>query len=212
MTLKEMFSGLFSGKKEDQAEKPEEKKLSGGKKTGGEKNASKRVLMVIAPEKFRDEEFFEPKEIFEKEGFDITVASVKKTTAVGALGGKQKTDAALSDLSADGFDGICISGGGGSRTYLWDNKDLHRLINEFNDAGKPVGAICISPVVLAKAGVLKGRKCTVFNDEEGIKIIEESGSEVNPEKSMVCDGKIVTANGPKASVQFGRKMASLIRA
>lgn len=172
--------------------------------------SAKKILMVIAPEKFRDEEFFEPKAVFEKAGCGITVASTKVTEAVGTLGGVQKTDAALSELSAKDFDAICISGGGGSRTYLWDDKHLHALINDFAADGKAIGAICISPVILAKAGVLDGKKSTVFPDDEAIDIMTKSGSDVDPKTNVVRDGKIVTANGPKVSAAFGEELLKLM--
>ena len=43
---------------------------------------------------------------------------------------------------------------GGSEFY----EKTVALINDFNAAGKAIGAICISPVILSKAGILNGRK------------------------------------------------------
>ena len=172
--------------------------------------SAKKVLMVIAPEKFRDEEFFEPEAVFEKAGCEITVASTKRTKAAGTLGGIRETDAALSELSAKDFDAICISGGGGSRTYLWDDKDLHALINDFNAAGKAIGAICISPVILSKAGILNGKKSTVFPDDEAVDIMTKNGSDVDPKTNIVRDGNVVTANGPKVSAAFGEELLKIM--
>jgi len=47
---------------------------------------NKKVLMIIASQNFRDEEFLTPKQIFEKAGFNVIVASSSLNTAKGTLG------------------------------------------------------------------------------------------------------------------------------
>lgn len=46
----------------------------------------KKILMIVAPDKFRDEEFSHPREIFLKEGAIVTVASNSLGEAKGMLG------------------------------------------------------------------------------------------------------------------------------
>ena len=82
------------------------------------------------------------------------------------------------------------------------------LAVEANKAGKPVGAICIAPCILAKAGVLKGRRATVFPGKEYTDILREGGATV-VRAAVVEDGLLVTANGPNAAARFGD---ALIRA
>ncbi|NLI62591.1 MAG: DJ-1/PfpI family protein [Methanosarcinaceae archaeon] len=166
----------------------------------------KYILMVIAPENFRDEEFFEPKEVFEQNGFEVIVASTETGTAKGTQGGTFDIDFTVDRAKSERYDAIVISGGGGSRKHLWDNKTLHKLLNDFNSENKTVAAICISPVVLAKAGLLKEKKCTVFNDTESIEIIKKAGGKLDIEKNVVRDGNIITANGPAASKAFGEEV------
>ena len=68
---------------------------------GGEKEKVKikmekaKILMVIAPRNFRDEEFLQPKAVFEKNGFSVTVASKEVKEASGMLGAKAKVDLCL---------------------------------------------------------------------------------------------------------------------
>ena len=45
-----------------------------------------------------------------------------------------------------------VVGGGGAREDLWNNRTLFNILNAHHAAGKPVAAICIAPVVLARAG------------------------------------------------------------
>jgi protease I len=75
--------------------------------------------------------------------------------------------------------------------------------------GRVVGAICLAPVILANAGVLKGKSATVAGTEA--KAIEAAGARYTGPGVMV-DGNVVTANAPKASRLFGVKIADLLEA
>jgi protease I len=170
----------------------------------------KKILMVIAQENFRDEEFLQPREIFENAGFDITVATNQNKVAKGMLGGKVKPDTTISSEKADSYDAIVIAGGGGSKQYLWDNKELHEIVQDAYKQGKLIAAICISPVVLAKAGILKGKKSTVFNDPESVKQIKKAGAEYK-DQDVISDGHIITARDPKAARLFGKKVLEFLK-
>lgn len=74
----------------------------------------------------------------------------------------------------------------------------------------PLGAICIAPTILAKAHVLEGRRATVWNvDEKQSQLLEKYGAEYTGE-AVTIDGNIVTGNGPKAAVEFGKALAALV--
>jgi len=170
----------------------------------------KKILMIVAPERFRDEEFFEPRGVFEQNGFSVTVGSTRLGKAAGVLGGSVDVDVLIDDVSADGFDAITISGGGGSKVFLWNNPKLHALLNDAFSKGKVVSAICISPVVLAKAGLLKGKAAAIFNADDAIAAMIESGAELKQD-AVVRDGNIVTGNGPECSGLFGETVLSAIQ-
>ncbi|MEM2289438.1 MAG: DJ-1/PfpI family protein [Candidatus Hadarchaeales archaeon] len=164
----------------------------------------KRVLMVIAPENFRDEELFDTRSELEKAGIEVRVASTSKGTAVGMLGGRVRPDLRLEETNARDWDAIVFVGGVGCQVYFGDENALS-LAKEAAELGKKVCAICIAPVILANAGLLENRKATVW-DGEFRRMLEEKGAKyVN--KSVVVDGNIITANGPGAASEFGRTIA-----
>lgn len=162
----------------------------------------KKILMVVAQDNFRDEEYLEPRDILEDAGVSITVASNSTKEAHGALGAKIKPDISIKDAIMTEFDGLVIAGGGGSREHLWPNKDLQRLVKDAFDQDKLVAAICVSPVVLARAKILEDRDCTVFKDKECIAELEKGGG-LYTDKDVVVDGNIITARDPKAAEKFG---------
>ena len=68
-------------------------------------------------------------------------------------------------------------------------------------SAKVVAAICLAPVVLARAGILKGKKATYFNSPVSFREMKAGGA-VLVDKAVVTDGRIVTANGPAAAAEF----------
>ncbi|MGQ9788540.1 MAG: DJ-1/PfpI family protein [Candidatus Hadarchaeaceae archaeon] len=168
---------------------------------------AKKVLLIIAPENYRDEELFHTREELERAGVAITVASSKKGELQGMLGAKVTPDIVLDQVRVVDYDGIVFVGGSGSAVYFKDNKALLIAAEAFKK-GKVVGAICIAPVILANAGVLKYKKATVFPGDYVQKITD--GGAIYQEKPVVVDGKVVTANGPSSAREFGRAIAKLL--
>jgi protease I len=75
-------------------------------------------------------------------------------------------------------------------------------------AKKPLGAICLAPRILTSAGVLTGKKATVY-PTEGDKL-KEAG--VNYTANPVeIDGDIITADGPDSAKGFGEALAAALK-
>jgi protease I len=170
--------------------------------------SGKKILMIIAFWDFKDEEYFVPKEIFEKAGFEVKTASAQEGTASGSEGGEVEVDLILNEVAIDDFDAAVFVGGPGAHKHL-DDPTFHKIAQEAVAPQKLLAAICIAPAILAKAGVLKDKKATVWAsvlDKSAVKILKENGAKYQPD-SMVQDGNIITANGPAAAAEFGQKIA-----
>jgi len=168
--------------------------------------AGRKVLMVIAYRNFRDEEYKLPRRLLESAGAKVVVASTKVGTAVGMLGLRAKVDIPLSKASAKGFDAVIFVGGSGT-TALWGNKDALRLAREAAKRRKVLAAICLAPIILANAGVLRGKRATVWPSPDGrtVRMLKSKGA-VYVNKPVVKSGNIITANGPKAALSFAREI------
>lgn len=164
------------------------------------------VVMVIASRGFRDEEYSEPRALLERAGARVTVACSKAGEATGMLGLKVKPDILLTDVKSAYFDAIAFVGGSGSKEY-WDDPVAHRLAREFADRKKPTTAICLAPVTLARAGLLKGRAATVWPDatEEMVKQGANAKSQ-----GVVSDGQFITADGPQSAKAFGQALVKAL--
>ena len=166
----------------------------------------KKIVMVVAAGDFRDEEYFEPKAVFEKNGFSVTTASTVLDVVSGVKGGAVKPGLLLKDVKSSDFDAIVFVGGAGAQQY-WDDLTAHTLAKDFLKNGKVTAAICIGPVILARAGVLRNRKATVFESESAQ--LAEYGSQYTG-RDVEADGLIITAAGPFAAKEFGEKIAAAL--
>jgi protease I len=165
-----------------------------------------KILMVIPPERFRDEEYFQTKEELEKAGYRIITASIHKGICAGSRGGFVETDITLDEVICGNYDAVAYVGGGGSN-ILFNNPRAQAIAQEMNQAGKVVAAICLAPVILANAGVLRGKRATVAGTKA--RVIEENGA-IYTGPGVTVDGNIVTANAPKASRLFGKAIVETV--
>jgi len=171
----------------------------------------KRAALVVAFVDFRDEEYFIPKEILEKNGVETTTVSSKPGQARGVLGGETAVDALLSDAQAKDFDALVFVGGSGAAGYF-ENPDALRLCRETLSENKVLAAICIAPAVLAQADCLRGKKATVWSssfDKTFVKLLKQKGADYQ-DKAVISDGKIITANGPLAARRFAQAIVDTI--
>ncbi len=166
---------------------------------GGKELEGRRVLMVIAPEGYREEELSVPQGIFRELGAEVVVASTRRGIARGMFGGEVNVNITIGEVNLSDYDAIVIAGGAGSRQYLWDDNDLRALVTAAYEDNKPVGAICISPVVLARAGILKDKECTAYHAVKDELI--NAGARYKDE-GVVVSGNIITAKGPKEAIDF----------
>jgi protease I len=167
---------------------------------------ARKVLMVIAPDNFRDEEFFNTKEVLEQAGIEVTVVNSTGQPSKSKFGKIVTPDKNFYDINSEDFDAIVFVGGSGTRVYF-DSQRAKGLAKEFNKAGKVVAAICIAPVILVNAGILSGKKATAHESgrNDVIAVCTYTGN------SLEKDGNIITANGPDAAVEFGKAIAEALK-
>jgi protease I len=167
------------------------------------------ALIIIAQQDFQDHEYAGTRKGLDEAGFGIAVASVSIGPCRGKFGAVVEATIGLEDVEVVDYDRIAFIGGPGAAA-LASNSEALRIANDAVRAGRPLGAICIAPTILAKARVLEGKKATVWDDGQGTQIgtLEQLGATYTGD-SVTVDGSVVTGNGPEAAEEFGRAFASL---
>jgi protease I len=170
----------------------------------------KPVLLVIAHEDFQPVECITPKKVLLAAGLEVKIASDLSGEAVAAMTReKVMVDVTLDEVNVGDYDGIFFMGGPGALKFL-NNEKTYKIIREAAKVCKAWGAICISPRILAAAGVLGGRRVTGWDGDNGLaRILSDAGAEYvgGP---VVADGSLITADGPAAAEEFGKRIVELL--
>ena len=97
----------------------------------------------------------------------------------------------------DAYDGVVIPGGIPGATNLRDNDKVVEIVKKIFDKGKLAAAICAGPIVLQRAGIIKGKKVTSYPGFE-----DDLKDGIYEENNVVVDENIITARGPALAVDF----------
>lgn len=168
----------------------------------------KKALFIIAQQNFRDEELIEPKKMLENEGAVVKIASITTEEARGMLGLVVIPDTTVRNANPADYDVLVVVGGSGS-PQLADYPEVLDIIRRFDNQGKSIASICLGSYVLARAGILNGKRVTAFPADFALTELRRGGAEYIKE-DVVVDGKIITAAGPEAARQFGGQIAKAL--
>jgi protease I len=166
-------------------------------------SGGKRVLMVLAPGGFRDEEYSEPYGALVASGASVTVASKGKGPLTGAGGLKVQATEAAARADVAAYDAVVFVGGPGMVPLLGERAFVN-LAKQAQRRHKLIGAICVAPSILANAGILKGVAATAFPDQ--VAHLKAAGAQV-VDQAVVTTPEIITANGPESAREFGQALA-----
>lgn len=154
---------------------------------------------VFLAEGFEEIETISVVDILRRAGMPVETVSVTSEKIVtGAHGVPVVADSCISDeaLYADA-EWLVLPGGMPGMTNLAACTTLCNALKAHAEAGKNTAAICASPSVLGKLGLLAGRKATCYPGFEA----NLTGASVTGERCTV-DGNITTANGPSSATAF----------
>lgn len=169
------------------------------------------VLLLVAGQGYQPIEYSVPKQILEAAKITVKTVSNRAGIAVASDESTTKVDLLIKDITdISAYQGLFIIGGPGALENL-DTPQVHVLAQKFADAGKLFGAICISPRILAKAGLLTGKKATGWDEDNELSDIFTTYGVSYVHKPVVVDGKIITATGPRAAQEFGSTIATILK-
>ncbi|OGU18298.1 MAG: hypothetical protein A2076_09175 [Geobacteraceae bacterium GWC2_53_11] len=156
-----------------------------------------KVLMPLATG-FEEIEALAIVDILRRANVEVVVAGLQSGPVAGAHNISIVPDAILDDVDADTFDMIVLPGGQPGTNNLNADQRIHALIKEFAAKNKLIGAICAAPIVLAASGILDGKKVTCYPS-----YIDQLNGGIYEDAPVVCDGTIMTSQGPGTAIPFG---------
>ncbi|KKP36111.1 MAG: ThiJ/PfpI domain-containing protein [candidate division TM6 bacterium GW2011_GWF2_32_72] len=180
------------------------------------KPMSKPVLFIVSSKGYQPIEYSVPKQMLEQAGITVVTGSDAGPIATSAEkpnepGTAQTTEVniLLAEVNPKNYDGIVFIGGPGTMEHL-DNETSYKITQEAKQNGIVLGAICLAPRVLAKAGVLRGKRATGWNGDNELPKIFEENNVIYKNDSVAVDGKIVTGRDPSSAQAFGEKLLEVL--
>lgn len=154
--------------------------------------------LVILADGFEEIEAVTIIDVLRRGGVTVTTASVAGAHVCGSHDIVLASDVLLDDVSVDDFDALVLPGGPAAKTLREEPRVL-RAVQRAAASGKWVAAVCAAPTVLEAAGVLAGKRATVYpgNSLPSAQLVDER---------VVEDGKIVTSRGPGTTMAFALKL------
>ncbi len=171
--------------------------------------AAQPVAVFVPHDLFRDDEFERIVRTLERANFSVAVVSSDTTAAQGIDGLLLKPERLLKEITPDEFAALVLVNGSGIAPY-WKDTVLQERCRRFADAGRLVAAIELAPLVLARAGVLKGKSATVFPHRYAINILKEHSAR-HKFQPVVVDGNIITAARAEHTAAFARAIVRKLK-
>ncbi len=114
----------------------------------------------------------------------------------------------LADADPMEFDAVMLPGGKQNGEYICTLPQAQRFVQEMDEMGKPIAAICHGTLLLAAAGLLEGRTLTSYPAIQD-DMRQAGGKWVDQE--VVVDGNLITSRKPEDVPAFSRKLIEALR-
>lgn len=154
-------------------------------------------ILIISANGFEQSELEVPRDKLKEAGAKVTLATPEGKDVKGwkdkNWGPEAKSDISIESVNPQDFDALVVPGGQINPDLLRVNASAVELVKAFDEAGKPIAAICHAPWLLIESGILKGRQVTSY---KSIKTdVINSGADWRDEE-VVVDKGLITSRSP----------------
>ena len=160
-------------------------------------------VAVVATNDFEDSELTSPVEAVKSEGAEVKVVSTESGPITGKKGAEVTVDLTTADAKAEDFDALILPGGTNNADIIRTDENAVALVRGIAEAGKPIGAICHGPWILADADALRGRTVTSF---KSLKTDLTNAGATWVDSECECDQGLVTSRTPDDLPAFNAKI------
>jgi protease I len=167
-----------------------------------------KKIAILAADGVEEVEYQKPKQAVEAAGATTELVSLEPGE-IQAMNhdiepaSKISVDKVVADVSPDDYDGLIIPGGTVNPDKLRLDSDAVSFLQEYFKSGKPAGAICHGPAVLAEADLVRGRTLTSYPSIRTD--LRNAGGNVVDEE-VVIDQGLVTSRSPDDLPAFCAKI------
>jgi protease I len=157
-----------------------------------------KKIAILAADGVEQVELERPRRAVEEAGAETEVLSIEAGEIQAVEhdiepSEKFAVDKAVAEASVDEYDGLILPGGVGNPDKLRKDDGVISFVQDFFEAGKPVGVICHGPWTLVEADLVRGRTLTSYPSIRTD--IRNAGGEVVDEE-VVTDQGLVSSRSP----------------
>lgn len=165
------------------------------------------MVYIILGKGFEEIEALAPCDLLRRGGVEVRLAGIDDYEISGGRGINVISDCLIEDIDLSCADMIVVPGGLGGVETIEGTPAALNIIKSAYDMGKLVCAICAGPRVLAKIGILEGKRAVCYPGMED----EMTGGIMTQEAPVVRDGNIITARGAGAGIDFGLALLEALK-
>ncbi|WP_299307230.1 type 1 glutamine amidotransferase domain-containing protein [uncultured Croceicoccus sp.] len=170
-----------------------------------------KQILIMATNGFEQSELMKPKANFEDAGMTVTVASPESGEIKGwdqdDWGDTVKVDKTLDQVNVADYDALVLPGGQINPDILRLEEKAVKIVKDFDNAGKPVAAICHGPWMLVEADVVKGKTVTSWPSVRTD--LKNAGASV-VDKEVAVDGNLITSRNPDDIPAFSKAVIDAV--
>lgn len=142
-------------------------------------------------------------DLLRRAGIEVVTAGLDAAPVKGSRGTVLMPDTTLDKAIEREYDMLVLPGGQPGATHLEQDPRIIALIRKMAEAERFTAAICAAPRVLARAGVLEGKRATSFpgalDPTQWPRVRLEN-------RAVVTDGKVITSRGPGTAMDFALEL------
>ncbi|MGJ0703456.1 DJ-1/PfpI family protein [Enterococcus avium] len=120
----------------------------------------------------------------------------------------------IEEVDLNNFDALAIPGGFEQANFYEDafSEDFLSIIQHFDQANKPIAAICVAGLAVAKSGVLTDRFGTTYRFKNNPRQdqMKEYGVLVQSNERIVEDRNIITSSSPETALDVAFRLLELL--
>ena len=164
------------------------------------------MIYMFLAEGFEEVEALAPLDLIRRAGLEIKTVGVGSKVVVGSHGIPVTADITADELSDNAPDMIILPGGMPGTKNLDASEIVHKAIADAVKNDAYICAICAAPMILGKLGLVRGKNAVCYPGFE----MYLDGATI-PDKKAVRDGKIITAKGMGAAIEFGLAIVAALK-
>ena len=136
-------------------------------------------------------------DLLRRAGIEVVTAGLEDGPVTASRGVRLLPDTTLDEALNTDFDMVALPGGLPGSDHLAADERLGQLLRKMNESGRFVGAVCAAPKVLARHGLLNGKRATAYPG-----VLQAEQHENITGNAVTRDGNIITSRSVGTVMDF----------